>query len=86
MRKTYFIFLVAVIIAAGVAVNLQLNSQNKMSSIALTNVEVLASEATGPCPNAARQWDPPAWFYDDHNFVICGSCSIAEGHHIIYGC
>jgi hypothetical protein len=46
MKKKYFIFMVAVIIAAGVAVNLQLNSQNEVSGIVLANLEALSSEGS----------------------------------------
>ncbi|MDR0604189.1 MAG: hypothetical protein LBG80_07815 [Bacteroidales bacterium] len=83
------ICVLGVLVVAGVVtLNVSINSQKRsnLSAISMTNIEVLATEASGPCPNAARQWDPPAWFYDDHNFVICGSCSVGEGHSIIYGC
>jgi hypothetical protein len=88
MKKKIFGGIALLAIAAMAAWNVNLNSQsNELSDISLANVEALANEGgTGPCPNGARQWDDPSFWYDDHTFITCGSCSQASGHRILYGC
>jgi hypothetical protein len=88
MKNKILKLIVVIVIAVMAVFNWGLVSKSSdLSDASLANVEALAlGEATSSCPNAAKQWDNPSIWYNDHTFIKCGDCSERSGHNILYGC